>query len=222
MTGGTERERTEVALDDLRRRLYRADATEEDVRQYLAGRAAVVPAEAPPAAQERRRRRGTPVGVVAVVGALAACVAITAVLLPRPTSAPAPAATRAAEPSRVSGPTLTAVPIDGTATAAERFEGVGDGVLSIHLPSAEFGTLRAAVLVYSSRTSTISWTAMRPPSEDASVIARARVTSHVDFASPKAFTYAGGPPTRITVEAPEGLHWTMLVAAANGTSDDLR
>jgi hypothetical protein len=216
-----ERERTEAELDDLRRRLYRPDATDADLREYLAERATAAPADAPAPAPPRRHRRAV-LGVAAVAVALAACIAGTAVLLPRPANPSARPAAASAEPSRVSGPTLTAVPIDGAATAAERFEGVGDGVLSIHLPGAEFGTMRAVVLVYSSRTSTISWTAVRPPSGDVSVVARARVTSHVDFATPHPFTYAGGPPTRITVAAPEGLHWTVLVAAANGTSDDLR
>ncbi len=236
----TEREGAE--LDDLRRRLYRADATDADLRQYLDGRAAGTEPEQVQEPQEaqveppRRPRRWLLAGAVA--GVLVVCVAVTGVLLHRPTPAPPARAvatdrpeqvrvdvtdgTKVPGPGQVIGPATRALTLDGAAIAAEQFEGNGDGTLSIHLPSAEFGTLRATVLVSSSRTSTISWTALRPPSGDVAVVAKARVSTHVDSAEPTAFTYAGGPPTRIAVSAPAGLRWTILVAPTNGTSDDLR
>ena len=79
---------------------------------------------------------------------------------------------------------------------------------------------RAVVALYSERISTIPWRALRVATRgDGSsydqVVAAGRVTSRTDLATPNAFTYAGGPPTRIAIDAPVGLHWTLLVAAAN-------
>ena len=131
------------------------------------------------------------------------------------------------DPGRLSGPTPTALMVEGASTAAQRFEGVGDQLVPVSLPTAAFGDQRAVVVLYSAGTSTIAWRALRLAtrrdwSSYEQVLARGRVTGLADLDSPTVFGYAGAPPSRISVEAPAGLHWTLVVAADDGPTDGLR
>jgi len=234
VTPAKTREGTDVELDDLRRRLYRAGATESDLQHYLDERAAIGPDdEAPeePIEPLPRRRRS----LVIAAGTVAVLAVAVAALAHQPGMAPRPAAMRsvtvntrdgrtiAAPLGGLTGPTRTAVTIEGTATAAQRFEGVGDQIVPVELPGAEFGNQRAVVVLYSDHTSTIGWQALRATTRaDGSsyppIIARGRVATHLDYATPSTFSYAGAPPSQITVQAASGLHWTLLVAVATDST----
>ena len=241
MKAAKERDGAEVELDDLRRRLYRAGATDADLQRYLDERRAVVPPEEPgPTPPLRRPRRWT--AVVAAAGVVAICAAAIGVVLQQPVPRPKPTAAARAphvvmqdigdgrllpvDPDGLTGPTPTAASIDGTASTAQRFDGIGDQVVVAQLSGVESGTDRAVLAFTSAEPSTISWRALRLAtrmdwSSYEEVVAMGRVLSDVESATPARFTYAGGPPMRIVVQAPAGLHWTLLVAPENSAASDL-
>ena len=235
MTAARQHEEHDVDVDALRRRLYRADASDADLRRYLDERGPLPESEEPLAAL-RRPRHGP--AIAALASALAICAVTTGVLLHRPATAPAtpatPAATKAAQvvvdagdgrllpidPDHLSGPARTAIDIAGQAASAQRFDGLGVQAVPVGLPGAEFGTERAVVVLYSDRASTVSWRVLRLAtrrdwSSYQQVLASGRVATHPDSGTPDTFSYAGGPPTEVLVEAPPDLHWTLLVASVS-------
>lgn len=237
MTGSKSTLAEHDRTDDLRRRLYRADATAVDLQHYLD--VPVVP-EAPasvdelvlaPAPPPRRRR----VGPGAAVALVVACGIVVAALLQQPladqrrwTAPLQPARTvlqdvgsgriLAVDPTQVTGPTPVPIDVDGTPVVGRRFDGVGDAVVALDLPVTSSGAGQAAVAVSSTRGTPIAWRALRVATrKDRSsyqqVIAMQTITSEANFATPMTFTFTGGAPTRIVLEAPEGLRWTLLITA---------
>jgi hypothetical protein len=236
-------------LDDLRRALYRADATPADLQRYIESQGTAVAAEpesrdpqpAPPTTPARTRRRF-------LIGAASAAVAMTAVtalaVLQQPTTTPALSITPPApeprtafqeigdgqvlqvDPSRSGGPTPTSVWIRGTAAAAQRFDGTGNAVLTVELPTASSHRQRGVLSVYSSPASSISWRALRPathPDEEPyeQIVARGTIGSHRDFATPSTFDYSGDAPTRIVLRAAADARWTLLIAGIPSTISEL-
>ncbi|WP_375390074.1 hypothetical protein [uncultured Amnibacterium sp.] len=234
--------------DTLRRRLYRADATEADVQRYrdLVGPDGAEPGaaaradESAPAPARSRHRLAAGITVAAV--ALSVVTATTLLQQPaapplRPTASAVPDARIVVQdigdgqilrvdPAEAGGPAPISVWIDGTAAAAQRFDGTGDAVLLVDLPSASSHRQRAVLSLYSTAASTIEWRALRRATRPdrtlyEQIVARGTIEAHRDFATPSTFDYSGSAPARIALEAPAGVRWTLLITGIPSTISEL-
>ena len=276
-------------VDDLRRRLYRPDATAADLQRYLAGRAAegeeqpsaAIAAHAASAADTtdttdtaiaeaeadttteaadadtasadadtadadadadadgrtagRFPRRRAAVGV-AVVGAAA----LLLTLLPRrPASTPRPSAVPRAQAvvqdvgegqvldtgaGTASGATPAPASIRGTAVVGQRFTGRGNAVVAVDPPPGSRGGGRAMIAMTAAGTA-VRWRALLIVTRNdwtsfPVVMARGSATGLAG--TPTTFVYPAGPPTRIAVQAPARVRWTLVVAVADGLEPTLR
>ena len=117
VTGFRESVEAQERLDELRRRLYRDGAGEEDLRRYAEVRDSILRIEqprtegpdAPPAPPLRRRRRAFPIAAVAVAALLLAGVgagiaAKTSPVHPHAASTPTPKVTAAPDPVSTAEP----------------------------------------------------------------------------------------------------------------------
>ncbi len=232
-----------VRIDALRHRLYRADASEEDVRRYLAAQPEpVAPAEdlpGQPLATMSGVRRRALLGVMAGAAALAAVAALISTDRGAPAvtaSSPAPAAdvrdigegrTLAVEEGTVSAPVRAATSVHGVAAVGLRYEGRGNAVVAFDPPTGAIDGGRMKVALSTSGTAPVAWRALlivlRGDGRSyPAVLARGRTGEPRGTADPTTFIYPTGPPSRIAVEAPAGSAWSLLVAVTDGIEPTLR
>ncbi len=244
MIGTQESVRARQRLEDLRRCLYRDGATEEDLRRYAEERAALLDAQVPPAervgAPVAHHTRRLLVALFATALALLAEIGVSITAQPAHTTAPKPAAgatpltqgsiedigggqTLVQEAGVVTSPPIQVVIVGGTAATAQQYQGIGDAVVALDLSSAPVDGSRSVVMLSASRTSPIEWRALRLDTRRdwtsyeqvlarGTVIARPGVQSRIDV------HYVGPPPSRIAIQAPFGVHWTVLVAFLSGSA----
>lgn len=220
-------------VDALRRRLYRPGATDEDLRAYEAARPLETAEEAEEPALSPRGRHRRLVVVAAVAGVLAVLVA--GVLL-RPAAEPARPV--AARPSPVlldigdgasldvaagsaSRATAVVTAVDGTPVIGRRVEGRGNAVVDLD-PDRSAAGGRAVIAVASAGTARVTWRVLLDvlhPDWSASVfvLAQGRAEGEGDAVPATTFTFAARPPTRIAVQAPDGVRWAVVYAATVGT-----
>ncbi len=218
-------------LDDLRRRLYRPDAAEADVRRYLAerGEQADTVGEAPeqPAPRTSSRRRVAVAGLAAVAAVAALTTAVQHDSSRRSSEAPP---TARAQPDgegleirqgAVSRPVDAATSVQGVAVTGQRFTGHGNVVVRLDPPAGAAPGGRAMVVVTSGVSSPVSWRALlrqRPAGATTSrlqVLAVGRTRAPGGVAGPVVFDLPSGPPDGIEVEAPDDAAWTLLVAVTD-------
>lgn len=187
-------------------------------------------AEAPQESDERAPRRTRPLlGAAVVVAVLAAAtvgVASSGLLAHRSTPDAARAA-RAVEDigdgqtlvltKSIAAPTRVATTVDGTPTTGQRFHGVGDAVVPLDRSAAPFDGGVASVAISAAEASPVAWRALglstrRDWTSYLRVVARGTVDARPGALAPTTFAYTGDPPTRIVVQCPAGLHWTLQVA----------
>jgi hypothetical protein len=127
------------------------------------------------------------------------------------------------EAAVVASPPTEVVVVEGMAATAQQYQGTGDAVVALDLSAAPFGGSRGVVMLSSSTPSTIAWRALRLVTrrdwttyeqivDQGTVAAGRRVPSPIDF------HYVGSPPSRIAIEAPFGVRWTLLVAFLSGSA----
>lgn len=228
----------EADLDELRRRLYRPGAGDEDVRRYEAVRpsAGTSAPEAEPAAPARSPVRARVVGALLVVVAVAAFALAAG---PRPVATtPAPSTTARAELRDIgrgtavdvrrgsqSSPEAVVTQLDGTPMLGRRVDGRGTAIVVLG-PAADAERGRAVVAVSTGGGAAVTWRALldvvrRDWTTDATVVAEGRASSPGRAVRPDAFSWTGGPPTRIAVIAPAGVRWSLVYAAAAGGAAEL-
>lgn len=214
-------------LDDLRRRLYRSDATEDDLRRYIEERGSG--SEVPQQPEQRTSSR-TPRHLVLglVLGALLAAGASVAVAgeLSASSEEAAPASRTAPRELQdgvlraVDGPTSVPVSIAGTAAVGQRFQGHGDAVVQLDAPEGSDHGGRASVEITSADPDRVGWRALlRIDRNDGSsypyVLAEGAAEDRSGAHAPTTFAFASRPLTHVAVEAPSGVGWTLVVAFTN-------
>jgi len=225
--GTLHREDATAQLDALRARLYRPGATAEDLRRYEAARAASAPepdrpepgrleAQPVPVLHARRRRR--------VLGALLVVLVLTGGVVSRQLSAaPSPATTPHAAPSPVddllhwhpehpvSGVRLVGSP------AGQQFHGRGAGAAQLEARGLPGSEGRLEILLTVADDAPVLWTATRVDRGPGSIVAVRVLAQHDGMQRravpvPVSFLYAGGPPTEVHVQVPNGVAWGLVVA----------
>jgi hypothetical protein len=210
-------------LDALRARLYRPGATAEDLRRYETARDATSPepesvasaAERVPASHPGRRR---------LLGAALAVAVLTGGVVARQLSAvPSPSAT----PHAAASPVDDLLhwhpehPVTGThlphSPAVQQFHGRGAGAAQLEargLPETEG---RLEILLTVADDAPVLWTATRVDRGPGSIV-NVRVLAEHDGMQrravpvPVSFLFAGGPPTEVHVQVPNGVAWGLVVA----------
>jgi hypothetical protein len=217
-----QRDDATVQLDELRARLYRPGATSEDLRRYEAALRAVgvVPAvaEAAPAVREHRahgRRTAVLAGalVLAVLtaGAVASRMGASPPALPHATPSPVDDLLHWHPELPVPGVRLADDP------AVQQFHGRGAGEARLEgmgLPPSE-GRLEVMLTVADSAP--VLWTATRVDVGPGSIVTVRVLAEHSGtqrraLPVPVVFFYAGGPPTAVHVQVPNGVAWGLVVA----------
>ena len=243
VTGTQESVRAQQRLDDLRRSLYRDGATEEDLRRYSEERAALgdvpVPVTEPAGARMGHHTRRLLVALFATAVVLLAGIGVSITARPvHPTTSPTAAEsatplkqgsiedigggqTLVQEAGVVTSPPTQVVIVGGTAATAQQYQGIGDAVVALDLSSAPFDGSRGVVMLSSTKASPIAWrvlrlTTRRDWTSYEEIVARGTVLARPDVQSRIDFHYVGAPPSRIAIEAPYGVHWTVLVAFLSG------
>uniref|UniRef100_UPI0035C954D6 hypothetical protein n=1 Tax=uncultured Amnibacterium sp. TaxID=1631851 RepID=UPI0035C954D6 len=127
---------------------------------------------------------------------------------------------------RADGPTPVPVSIDGTAVVGQRFQGYGTAVVGFDPPDGSFEGGRVLVDVTSSAPTRVSWRALimltrMDWTSYPLVAARGIAQDHSGARAPTVFVYPSRPPTRIAVEAPPGVGWTLVVAISGQLAPDL-
>jgi hypothetical protein len=244
VTGTQESVRAQQRLEDLRRCLYRDGATEEDLRRYAEERAALVDAQVPVAGSSGagmvHHTHRLLVALFATAVALLACIGVSITARPaHPRTAPTSAASATAptqgsiedigggqalvqQAGVVTSPPTQVVIVGGTAATAQQYQGVGGAVVALDLSSAPFDGSRGVVMLSSTKASSIEWRALslgthRNWATYEEIVARGTVLARPGIQSRIDFQYLGPPPSRIAVEAPFGVHWTLLVAFLSGS-----
>jgi hypothetical protein len=244
MTGSPESVDVQERLSELRRRLYRDGATEEDLRRYaeerdsLLGPQQAVSESADVAAAPRRRRlllvgAAGAVVLAAIVGSVVTAGAMHPLAARPSPTAPAPVATGrpldigdgqtlVQDADVVTTPTSQLVSTDG-AVATRQYQGTGNAVVPLDISTASFESGRAVVVLSADQASPMAWRALRLVSRRdwtsyQQVVAQGTVASRAGFVSPVLFDYVGTPPSHVAIEAPHGLNWTLLVAFTGGTA----
>jgi hypothetical protein len=218
-------------LDDLRRALYRADASDADVRRYLSERLKAGPAPAPAPQVSRRRPRRTLLAIGAALVLLSTLA--VGVRLEQPaatiqaTRAPRPVPTSVGDAAAVLGPTRVAVLVDGEAVSGFRFEGSGSVVLPFDPPPGSYDGGRAVVALVTGEPAPVVWRALRLTTRQdwtsfPQVLAQGTAGRAVDLPATEAFGYRGLPPTRVAVEAPVGTRWSLVVGITGAADTELR
>jgi hypothetical protein len=225
----------DASLDALRRRLYRADATPEDVQRYRDRLDSVRPPlpTAPPPA--RPRGRAAPLLALLLVPSAVAALVVGAQasrpeVLDPVVAAPAPLPARShdefddemiATGRTLAGPRDVAVTIAGTAVAGQRYRGTGGAVLPLAAPRGAFDGGRMLVDLTTSGPDRVGWRAravdLAEPSSSV-LIASGAVRSPVGADPPMLLRYPAQPPTRLEIDAPAGVGWSVLIAFADSTS----
>lgn len=245
MTAPQQSPEEDARLDALRRRLYRADATDADRQRYAAEREAVVrsaatagPAAAAVAAPPPPRSHAGLTVAAVVLAALAGMVVGEHLPQPLPHTA-RPAADRAAQQTfdagpafavhtaGVSRPASVATSVRGTPVLGQRFVGHGPAVVPVALLPGSFDGGRATVVLTAAQPAPIAWRALRVLSlNDSSsfpvVMAQGFADPGSAVATPSMFVFSGAAPARIAVEAPDTVRWTLVVAATSQIADRLR
>jgi hypothetical protein len=229
----------ERRLDDLRRRLYRADVTDADVQQYLAQRGEpsdpetlLAPEPPPPPAP----RFGRPAKVAAI--AHAACAAVLGVRRAQPAEEPRPEPTQvlrdadggprfAIDLAGVSGPVTVRTSVRGTPVVGQQFEGHGSAVVPVDPSPGSFAGGRAMIVLTAAQSAPTEWRAVRLITRNdwtsyPVVLAHGSADPGMIVATPSTFVYPGAPPARIAVDVPEGIRWTLVVAATDGLGPSVR
>lgn len=205
-------------VEALRRRLYRADASEEDQARYalLTRDAAPVPAPSRPPLRRRVPRIVIP---AAVVVGLAATVLIgrSVATSARPVAEVRPTATATATAS----PEVAVATID-LAEPGKEIRGTGSAEVPVDVAYAAFGG-RFSVLLSSPDARPLGWTARtletrRDWSSYRKVIASSPTRDRLDATRGDVAAYVGTPPMWITVQAPADTTWTLTIAFGDATS----
>lgn len=174
----------------------------------------------PPATGRPRRSRIAVLVTAVLVAALAGSLALHAAQAPDadPTAA---APTAIAVPFRVAQPdpsqaTPVAVSVEGVATTAQRFHGVGSAVVPLITGSAPLDGGRLIVVLTSDAPQPIGWRAARwSPSDDGDgrvqILARGPRIDRSGPGHPEASTYRGDPPADVEVLDSGAHRWTLTV-----------
>ncbi len=233
MTDTREPESTDSVLDDLRRRLYRSDATDDDLRRYVEARESgsevpPQPEHGPPPPPPRRLVLGLALAAVLAAGAAVAVAAQIGASSERAapaarttaglqeSGAGADGASSVAELGSVAGLGSVAASIGGTAAVGQRFQGYGDAVVPIDAPEGSGGG-RASIDVISTDPARVGWQALlRIDRDDGTsypyVLAEGAAEDRSGAHAPTVFAFASRPLTQVAVEAPPGVGWTLVVA----------
>ena len=220
-----QREGATAELDALRARLYRPGATAEDLRRYEAARAEASPepvavvaasaAERVPAPHPRRRR---------LLGAVLAVAVLTGGVVARQLSAaPSPSATPHASPEPVDDLLHwhPEQPVTGArlphSPAAQQFHGRGAGAAQLEAPGLPETEGRLEILLTVADDAPVLWTATRVDRGPGSIVNVRVLAEHNGMQRqavpvPVSFLYAGGPPTEVHVQVPNGVAWSLVVA----------
>lgn len=217
--GAAQREAAEAELDALRARLYRPGATAEDLRRYEAARAAASPGppvvEPDPGPRPRRHR---------LLAAVLVCGLLVGVVAARQLSAaPSPSAEPRATPSPVDDllrwhpehPVAGVRLVDSPAVQQFHGRGAGAAQLEAHgLPGSEG---RLEILLTVADDAPVLWTATRVDRGPGSIVDVRVLAEHDGMQRravpvPVSFLYAGGPPTEVHVQVPNGVAWGLVVA----------
>jgi len=217
------REDATAELDALRARLYRPGATAEDLRRYEAARAASSPepvavaatAERVPAPHPNRRR---------LLGAVLALAVLTGGVVARQLSAaPSPSATPHAAPLPVDDLLHwhPEHPVTGArlphSPAVQQFHGRGAGAAQLEARGLPASEGRLEILLTVADDAPVLWTATRVDRGPGSIVnvrvlAEHNGTQRQAVPVPVSFLYAGGPPTEVHVQVPNGVAWGLVVA----------
>ena len=229
-------------VDDLRRRLYRVDASEEDLQRYLAEQPvqpAVEPIEEVSGDGVKRfPRRRTGIALAVVMTAAAVLIVQGA---RSPTGSAGPTALPAGQAllqsigdgqvldvagGEVTDAVNVPAAVHGTAVAGQRFSGRGNALVAFHPPSGAFdgGTLMVAMTATGSAP--VRWRALLVMTRNETtsyplVLARGRVDRESGLGVPTTFIYPSRPPTRFAVAAAPDVRWTLVVAVTNGVEPAL-
>jgi hypothetical protein len=229
-----EAQHGEASLDELRARLYRPGATAEDRRRYDAAQAAAAasaaPASAPSAApgreapdaspaRPRHRRRGPILAAVLVAGVLTAGVAAARMSAEATSTSAAPRATPTPgddllhwHPERpVTGVRLASDP------TVQQFHGRGAGTAQLEARGLPDSEGRLEVMLTVADDAPVLWTATRVDVGPGSIVNVRVLGGHSGMQRravpvPVSFLFAGGPPTEVHVQVPNGVAWGLVVA----------
>lgn len=227
MTDTREPESTDSVLDDLRRRLYRSDATDDDLRRYVEARESgsevpPQPEHGTPPPTPRRLVLGLALAAVLTAGAAVAVAAQVgasseeAARVARTTAGLQESGAGVDGADSVAGPVPAAASIGGTAAVGRRFQGYGDAVVPIDAPEGSGGG-RASIDVTSTDPARVGWQALlridRPDGTSSPyVLAEGAAEDRSGAHAPTVFAFASRPLTQVAVEAPSGVGWTLVVA----------
>lgn len=232
-------------LESLRRRLYRADATDADRRRFaeLQQALARTEAEAVEPASSAPRRPFRPLVAAALAVVLIAAGALS--LLPGRTSPSAASSGRVVQDLRTgalvqdadegaavpaerdtTAPSPLGLSVDGVSIAAQRFRGAGSAIISIDTAAAAPDGGSLVVVLTSSGSGSISWQAVRPATREN----QASYEQVIAMSDPggrgappsSTSTYDGDPPTRIVVQQTGTAPWALTVAFPPTLSAPLR
>ena len=205
-------------VEALRRRLYRAEASEEDQARYALLTRDAAPVPVPRRPPLKRRVPRVAVAAAVVVG-LAATVLIgrSVATSARPAAELRPTATATATASPE-----VAVATTGLAEPGKEVHGTGSAEVPVDVAYAAFGG-RFSVLLSGTDSRSLGWTARtletrRDWSSYRKLIASGAAedregATHADVAA-----YVGSPPMWITVQAPADATWTLTIVFGDATS----
>lgn len=223
------REDATARLDALRARLYRPGATAEDLRRYEAARAALSPDLEPEPEPEPDAAEGKPTPAPhryrrRLLGGLLAAAVLTGVVVARGLNAtPSPATTPHAAPSPaddllhwhpehpVAGVRLADSP------GVQQFHGRGAGAAQLEARGLPGSEGRLEILLTVADDAPVLWTATRVDRGPGSIVNVRVLAEHNGMQRravpvPVSFLYAGGPPTEVHVQVPNGVAWGLVVA----------
>ncbi len=223
----------------LRRRLYRPDASPDDLQRFASAAPRTARRAGASATPTPRRRRPRPSRrAVGAAGVAAVLLVVAGALLLRPTGAPpAPAPTGVALSAEdrsellqnlarggdagiaaylvthPSPPGLVAT--DGTIT--DELHGSGPGTLPLDVSQVPAGAGRATVLVVVAQPVHVAWQALRLGTDGSPVVVLRPVAERQGDQAAGALTTAtfahsdGGRPVRLRVDVPDGVRWGAAV-----------
>jgi hypothetical protein len=238
MTAPKQSDEAERRLDDLRRHLYRADATAADVERYLAERGDALEAEPEPADEPIAPPPGWSAKRTTVVALVAVAALVVGVQVARPAQeVPTPTRTQALQQvgmrqpaavdmTDVSGPVEVGTTVRGTPVEGEQFEGTGPAVVPVERASDTFAGGRAMVVLTADKPVPLEWRALRIVTRNdrpssSFVLAHGTADPGDIVATPSTFVYPGAPPARIAVEVPKGVRWSLIVAVTDRIAPSL-
>lgn len=224
-----EAEAEAARVDVLRRRLYRSGASDDDLRRYTEAQGAPTVGAQQPAPAAAPERRARPVAVALAAIALVAVLAGTGAALTVRFD-------RSAETARQAAARASAARADGILTSirttalfekhdssAQQFTGRGSAIVPLSTSGASFRGGRAVLALSSPTAAELGWRATRPSARQDStfgdqILAVSDARQRQGPSATEVAPYVDIPPSRIAVQAPSGVRWTLLVVFAGPSS----